>query len=600
MANRTGIELLPYVCRIVEVKTGTRVFGRGSSGGARVRVFHEIPYSATNPGSLTADLRQLMKGLERRAAVAVWGLRSTHQALLLPPAAAAADLEVMARREVRATSGHTAADPSADGIVVGDLRDEGRREVGYVSVPSVEMRARLLPLLDAGFVIETAVTPALAHAALVRQRRASLPGAITAVLSINGRATALTVLRGALVLFARELPWGDETEQAEHAAPGVLAATFAARLASELRRSLVYLKQSHRVDVTRVLVCGDVPDLRALTGPLMQELDVEIETLDLADDLDLSRLQEPAQRFSERLGAWRTALALATDPAPPINLVPRDVSASRSTPRARRRLGAAVAAGLLIAAAGWGLVTFLSGNAAAEQQRLRRMVGALEPERQRQAEERRLAALAAARQAALRAFASQGPRLARVLETFSRAAPADLALTAFTVEPGVGFWRITAEGQAEGANASAAHATFNRFLTTLNSSPLLGTPIAPPSLRVRTEDPAGDRELRAAEPLPPPSDSLTKEVPARRPAATGPAYIDVARDGRLYRIPLKRQTGDVELERQKELRRRQQLEAASAGSRLTLGSPASAATAEPPDRHPASVLDFTLHYEVRK
>ena len=536
MANRTGIELLPYVCRIVEVRTGTGVFGRGPSAGPRVRVFHEIPYAAANPGSLTADLRPLMKGLERRAAVAVWGLRSTHQALLLPPAAAPADLEAMARREVRAASGNTAADPSADGIVIGALRAEGRREVGYVSVPSEEMNARLLPLVDAGFVIETAVTPAVAHASIVRQRRASLPDAITAVLSINGRATALTVLRGSLVLFARELPWGDETEQAEHAASGVVAATFAARLASELRRSLVYLKQSHRVDITHVLVCGDVPDVRALTGPLMHELDVEVETLDLPDDLDLSRLQEKADRFSARLGAWRTALALAIDPAPPVNLAPRDVGASRSGPRLQRRLGAAVAAGLLVAAAGWGLVTFLSGNATAEQQSLRRLVGALEPEMQRQAEERRHAALAAARQAALRAFASQGPRLARVLEAFSRAAPGDIALTEFTVEPGTGYWRITAEGQAEGANAAAAQATFNRFLKALKSSPLLGNPITPPSLRVRTDDRAADKE----------------------PTTAG------------------------------------------AGSRLTLGAPASAATAEPPGRHPASVLDFTVHYEVRK
>jgi Tfp pilus assembly PilM family ATPase len=559
MANRTGIELLPYVCRIVEVKTGTSVFGRGPSAGPRVRVFHEIPYSAANLGSLTADLRQVMKGLERRAAVAVWGLRSTHQALLLPPAAAPADLEAMARREIRTASGNTASDPSADGIMIGELRAEGRREVGYVSVPSEEMNARLRPLVDAGFVIETAVTPAVAHASIVRQRRASLPDAITAVLSINGRATALTVLRGTVVLFARELPWGDETEQAEHAASGVLATTFAARLASELRRSLVYLKQSHRVDVTRVLVCGDVPDVRALTGPLMRELDVEVETLDLPDDLDVSRLQEPADRFSARLGAWRTALALATDPAPPVSLVPRDVMASRPARRVQRRLGAAVATGLLIAAAGWGLVTSLSGHATAEQQRLRRLVGALEPEMQRQAEERRHAALAVARQAALRAFASQGPRLARVLEAFSRAAPADIALTEFTVEPGTGCWRITAEGRAEGANAAAAQATFNRFLKALSSSSLLGNPIAPTSLRVRTEDRAADKEPTAAEPLPPQIDRLAQDV-----------------------------------------HRRQQLESASAGSRLTLGAPASAATAEPQGRHPASVLDFTVHYEVRK
>jgi hypothetical protein len=329
----------------------------------------------------------------------------------------------------------------------------------------------------------------------------------------------------------------------------------------------------------------------------MHELDVEVETLDLSDDLDVSRLKEPVDRFSERLGAWRTALALSADPAPPVNLMPRDVGVFRSAPGLNRRLGAAVAAGLLIAAAGWGLVTYLSGNATVEQQRLRRLVVALEPEMQRQAEARRHTALAAARRSALRAMASQGPRLARVLEAFSRAAPADIALTAFTVEPGIGYWRITAEGQAEGADAAAAQATFNRFLKALSSSPVLGNPITPVSLRVRTADPDSDNAAKAAEPPPPSMDPPPLEVQERRTAPAGPAYIDVARDGRLYRIPLRRQTGDVELDRQKNVRRRQQLEASSAGARLTLGLPA---TADPEGRHPASVLDFTVHYEVRK
>jgi Tfp pilus assembly PilM family ATPase len=360
-------------------------------------VFHEIAYSASDPGALTAELRPLMPGLGRRAAVAVWGLRSTHQALFLPPAEDPADLEAMARREVRAASGSAPSGRLADGIVVGDMHGDGRREVGYVAVPSEEVIARLQPLVDAGFEIETAVTPALAHAAVVRQRRASVPDAVTAVLSINEWATALTFLRGSLVLLARELPWGSASTQAEPADTGPLPGGFAARVASELRRSLVYLKQSQKADVTRVLVCGDVPDVRAFTGPLMQELDVEVETLDLPEGLDLSRLQESADRFRSRLGAWRTALALATDQAPPVNLMPHDIRTRRSATRLTRRLGAAVAAGVLAVAAGWGLMSYLSASATAGQQRLQRLVRALEPELQRQGEERRNAALAAAR-----------------------------------------------------------------------------------------------------------------------------------------------------------------------------------------------------------
>lgn len=599
MANRTGIELLPGVCRIVEAKTRTRAHGGGASNaGPRVRVFHEIPYSAADPGSLTAELRKVMKGLERRAAVAVWGLRSTHQALLLPPAAPA-DLAAMARREARTASGNAPAGPLADGIVVGELRDDGRREVGYVSVPSEEIRARLQPLVDAGFIVEAAVTPALAHAMLVRQRRTSTPDAVTTVLSVNAHATAMTVVRGGVVLFARELTWGYETERLDDSGAVPPGAAFAARVASELRRSLVYLRQSHRVDIGRVLVCGDVPDMRTLTGPLMNELTSDVETLDVADDVDLSRLTEPSEGFRSRFGAWRTALALATGAAPLTRLEVRDARRFPIGSPLARRVGIAAAAGLLITAAGWGALGYLSASATADQQRLRRAVGALEPELERQDDARRSAVMADARQAAMRAFASQGPRLARVLETVSRATPADISLTAFTVEPGVGSWRVTAEGQAEGANAAAAQATFNQFLKTLGNSPLLGHPVTPPSLRIHTADPGGELSQAPIEPQPAPAERPPQEIETRRPAVAGPAYIEVARDGRLYRIPLRRLAGDVDIERQNDLRRRQQAQAASA-SLSRVAAPVAAGAAEPPARHPASVLDFTLQYEVRK
>ena len=164
----------------------------------------------------------------------------------------------------------------------------------------------------------------MAHAAVVRQRRASLPDAVTAVLSVNARATALTILRGSVVLVARELPWGHETERAEQAGAGIDPNRFARNLASELRRSFVCLRQTHKAEVTHVLVCGDVPDMRSLTGPLMHELGVEVETLDAIEDFDLSRIPDSADEFRSRLAALRTAWALAADATVSVNLLPRE------------------------------------------------------------------------------------------------------------------------------------------------------------------------------------------------------------------------------------------------------------------------------------
>lgn len=249
MPSRTGIELLPHVCRIVEVAPRTRLFGGGATEPPRVRAFREIPYSAAGSGALTGELREALKGLDRRASVAVWGLRSTHLAFLLPPAAPA-DLEAVARREARAVPGGLPAPPLADAVVTG-ATDDGRRETGYAAVSAAELKTRLQPLIDAGVKVESAATPALAHASLVRQRRALLPDAVVAVLSVNAQATAITVVHGPVVLFARELPWGDQTNGESREKDSAARAVFTARVAAELRRSLVYVRQHQKVDVDR-------------------------------------------------------------------------------------------------------------------------------------------------------------------------------------------------------------------------------------------------------------------------------------------------------------------------------------------------------------
>jgi hypothetical protein len=270
-----------------------------------------------------------------------------------------------------------------------------------------------------------------------------------------------------------------------------------------------------------------------------------------------------------------------------------------SSELAQRVVGAAVVAALAVAA-GWGVFGYLAAGVAATQERMRRTIGVLEPELQRLEDARHRAALANARQAALDAFASQGPRLARVLEVFSRAAPPELALSAIRVESGAASWRLAVEGRVEGADAGAAHASLGAFLRAVEASPLLGKPSAPPSLHALTADPpaAADEPRADAPPLAPIEPA--QPVAAPRPAASGPAFIEVARDGRLYRIPLRR-TGDLEAARRADEARRLQAQAASAREQDALArAQASAAAHGPSGRQAPSVVEFTLHYEVAK
>jgi Tfp pilus assembly PilM family ATPase len=490
MANRVGIELLPYVCRIVEVraKAGRVAKSRGPTSGTRVRTVCEIPYLQAYPEALTAELRQALRGrtaIARRARVAIWGLRCTHLGLLLPPAAAT-DLHALARREARMADASQAApaSPSAstsDGIVIGELREGGRREVGYVSADANQVNARLQPLRDAGFEIEAAVTPALAHAVLVRQRWSTAPDQVTAVLEVNARATALTVLRGTVVLFSRELPWGSGTPRSDQPGAVLDTTTMAGRLASEVKRSLVYVNQQRQIDVSHVLICGDTPDLRSLTGPLMHELNVEAFEA-------VERLPEAAAQFRGKVAALRPALAIGSAPDLPIDLQPRSPGLTGFvTPATLRRMG--VAAGLACAAIGlaWGTTTYLTNQARMRVETLRIQVTRLDPETRRQAQARQAASTAAVQLDALEAFGSQGPRLALVLDAVRRA-PLDLAITSLhlTSSPS-GTWPVSVRGQIRSATAADAESSFSVFLKSASASTFLGVPTRSPDITIGPE-----------------------------------------------------------------------------------------------------------------
>jgi len=519
MANRVGIELLPDLCRIVEVREKAGLFGRARSriGETAVRTFREIPYSPSSPGRLTADLRQALRGrgaVARHARVAMWGLRSSHLGLLLPPAAAG-DLEALARREARAAErSHAAAakDPAviSDGIVVGEIREGGRREVGYVSANPDEVQARLQPLRDAGFEIDAAVTPALAHAVMVRQRGPASPDQVTAVVAVNRRATALSVLRGAVVLFSRELPWGSETERSEQAGAAYDTSTMAGRLVSELKRSLVYIKQNRQIDVSHVLICGDMPNLRSLTGPLMHELNVEVETLDGLEGLDVAHLPEPVDQFRAQIAALRPALGLAAAATLPVDLQPRGPrSAVTVTRPTERRLVVAGLVACAVVGTIWVATWYLQNDARNRAQYLRQQIARLDPEAQKEDQARQAAATRSARLAALEAFATQGARLALVLDVF-RAAPYDLTMNSLTLASAPsGTWLLSVDGQARSPTTADAQASFSVFLKSASASKYLGPPTRSPEIKLRVED------------------SLQKRTPASPSLNLGPEELNL-------------------------------------------------------------------------
>ncbi|MBI2187945.1 MAG: PilN domain-containing protein [Acidobacteria bacterium] len=482
MSARTSIELHGDGFRLVEVELPLR---RRTAGDVRVRAFLSEVFSPDDPALLTRELARHRqdRGLVPSAWVTVWGLRSVQQSLRLPPAKPT-DLEALALREVRKEIAplETATDPPSVSIAIGaevQVGSHRRREVSLVAVAADEVRRRIQPVIDAGFVVEGVLTPALALAAVARADHEAAPEVPSAYVALSARSTCVAIIRDGVVLFAREMPWGHDGDWSAEGQESTRA-----RLIAEIKRSILYFKQTFRATVEHVVLCGDMANIRALTAPLGTELNATVKTLDSLVGIDVSTVPEPADEFRSAVAGLRLAIATASDPRPGANLLPASIRTARAARTRTRRVTLATAASLVLMLAVYMLAQRSASAYAAQRQRVEAQLASLEPEAQRVDALRQAYTLATAREAAVSAFDSQGPRLARLLEALSGSAPDDIVLTAVTVTAEGMAWRVTVTGVAITEDAAAGQMAINRLIERASASPYLGTPEQPPSLRV--------------------------------------------------------------------------------------------------------------------
>ena len=294
--RRTGIDLSSIRCNVVDAESS----GRRRKGGQamlRVHQFASITH-LDNAQALTAELKALSASFSRRAWVNLWDVRSSHQYLLLP-SAPDSELESRARRHGASVLGMPDLDVTVATSIGGTRGEPGhhpKREVSFFAAGSDEIRARLRPIVEAGFLVEGVTTPCGALWSQARLRRASLPGEVHAHVALGVSQSALGIFSDGALLYARDLDWGYAAQSM-----GTPVAhdreLLADRLSAELRRSFLYLKQYWEQDVAQVLLCGDMPEIRSLTAPLIERLNIEVETLDTLDGIDTETLPEG---FAER------------------------------------------------------------------------------------------------------------------------------------------------------------------------------------------------------------------------------------------------------------------------------------------------------------
>ena len=298
MATRVGIELSPTACRIVEGDAGP-AWGRRSAAETRVRSFAELPPSGPETDAKLASL----KG--RRAAVVIWAEPSDHRQVMVP----AGSYESMRKAALK---GLGAAGMQTRGMWadIAPARGHGddskkRRPVVVTLAPADAMTSALQPLLDAGIEVRTVLTPAAALGSLAHLRRPlGEAGAIEASSRSRKRrrawrcarrhADGRTRSRVGLSRRSRRRPSGAPARAHRGQAADELAELFAS-------------VSSAGGGAVGVRICGGLEELRSMTAPVMERLDVEVETLDSLFGIDETQLPEPGDEFRERSAGLRLA-----------------------------------------------------------------------------------------------------------------------------------------------------------------------------------------------------------------------------------------------------------------------------------------------------
>jgi hypothetical protein len=167
------------------------------------------------------------------------------------------------------------------------------------------VKAVLAPLSGAGFRIERVVSPCNALAALARVKAVRGAGASCWV-AINRGGVAIVVVRPGQQIYAHSFPWDSSVGASGSQARLLQRYSLVAFLTPEVKRAMGQARSSG-FPVEAVITCGNLPDLRSLTMPLIEELDIEVETLDSLDGLVVK--PDATEKLSDAAASIRLACA---------------------------------------------------------------------------------------------------------------------------------------------------------------------------------------------------------------------------------------------------------------------------------------------------
>jgi hypothetical protein len=202
-------------------------------------------------------------------------------------------------------------DLDAIATVLREVR-RARRFPRHVDVVAWPRDPRLDAVRKAGLIVEQVISPGEALARAVRLHQpVPAPGAVTVALSLHVDSGALAIVRDGAVLREQRLAWTTSPIGIERS--GLLRRyAFLAELTEHLRGALASVQDEHGAVAGEILTCGSLPDLRSLTMPLAEEFDVDVETLDSVDDIDIRVKNTSLEQMRDWIAALRLAVAAGT------------------------------------------------------------------------------------------------------------------------------------------------------------------------------------------------------------------------------------------------------------------------------------------------
>ena len=229
----------------------------------------------------------------------------------------------------------------------------------------------LASLAEAGFEIGRVLSPTQALGRMVRSRNTlARAGTAVAALSLNDHGAAIAIVAGTQVICSRVFEWplGPPFGGARSAL--LDRYLLVSQLAPQLQHVIDLVRPVNGVAVTSVLVSGNLPDLRSLTMLMIDEMNIEVETLDSVE------LLEPGASgaLGDSVASLQLAAAVASPGEAPVSVraqseLAADVEARAEEPRAKpvwpwTRLQSLAALVVLAFSSAWSFTQVVSSSPA--------------------------------------------------------------------------------------------------------------------------------------------------------------------------------------------------------------------------------------------